>query len=134
MAEESRRQQQKKEEGESFGSALFKAVALAGGALAIGYAVSKGIDAIEQNLSEERCTTSKGDGKTHPPPQPGSECPICWTQYSPPLEILPCKHLFHRNCITRWITEKWTCPICKEEIDRSIRGEYLQRAKESSSK
>ena len=29
---------------------------------------------------------------------------------------LPCLHIFHYNCIKKWIYEKKWCPICKYEI------------------
>ena len=115
--------------GDSVVGTILKGIAFVGGALAIGYAVSKCVDELEESKQSHSSSSSKKG--EHPPPQPGSECPICWTPYSPPLEVLPCKHLFHTQCITKWITEKWTCPICKEEIDKSFRKEYLQRARET---
>lgn len=32
------------------------------------------------------------------------------------LRSLSCKHLFHINCIDKWLTENKKCPICKCEI------------------
>lgn len=105
-----------------------KVAAAVGGALAIGFAVHKGIEAFEK-ISEEGSSPA-GSSINHPPPQPGDNCPICFDEYRPPLEVLPCKHLFHRQCITLWIREKWMCPICKELIPKAFRREYLERAKE----
>ena len=30
---------------------------------------------------------------------------------------LPCGHMFHRRCVTKWLTKKsTTCPLCKHEL------------------
>ena len=60
-------------------------------------------------------------------PQPGDNCPICLSEYAPPLEVLPCKHLFHRDCIATWFIHRWTCPVCTVKIDDSFRPEYRSR-------
>ena len=30
--------------------------------------------------------------------------------------MLPCIHMFHRKCITDWLTHKRECPICKHSL------------------
>ncbi|KAA6353942.1 MAG: hypothetical protein EZS28_050531, partial [Streblomastix strix] len=43
------------------------------------------------------------------------QCVICQTEFQDGDEILAlnCLHKFHPACITPWILQKHTCPICK---------------------
>lgn len=42
-------------------------------------------------------------------------CSICIEEYEAGEEIstLPCLHMFHRDCINRWLRQCNSCPICK---------------------
>jgi hypothetical protein len=47
------------------------------------------------------------------------ECSICLDEYSPGVRVrrLPCQHVFHGNCIARWLIERSaTCPLCKTDL------------------
>ena len=51
------------------------------------------------------------------PGKDSGDCPICYDEFEPDtdVKVLPCKHIFHPDCIKRWLTEfKHTCPVCKE--------------------
>jgi hypothetical protein len=45
------------------------------------------------------------------------QCCICLDKYiiNDITRILPCGHIFHNNCISVWLSEKHTCPICREK-------------------
>ena len=45
-------------------------------------------------------------------------CSICCTSYEEGEEVnkLPCDHLYHKECITSWITSNGTCPNCRKNV------------------
>ena len=72
------------------------------------------------------------------PVQPPTECSICWEPLGTrPLEQLPCSHLFHLSCLTRWLQtadgssgpsgSTKSCPICRTVLTRQQLAIYLQR-------
>ena len=46
------------------------------------------------------------------------ECIICLNIFKngDKISTLPCQHIFHYNCLKKWIYEKRSCPLCKAEI------------------
>ena len=52
--------------------------------------------------------------------EPDSVCCICYGNYEQDDQIvqLPCdsRHIFHYECIDRWLQTRQVCPICKAEI------------------
>lgn len=51
----------------------------------------------------------------------GESCAICLSEYEDgeELRLLPCKHVFRRECIDAWITRQGvsaSCPLCKQLI------------------
>ncbi|XP_054167457.1 uncharacterized protein LOC128964838 [Oppia nitens] len=61
------------------------------------------------------------------PPQPSNHCVICCTEWSAPLELLPCGHLFHRGCIKKWFIEQLNCPVCRARFTPEMEKEYRHR-------
>lgn len=47
------------------------------------------------------------------------ECPICIDKFSPDKEIYKsdiCPHMYHKECIERWVEQKPNCPKCRAEF------------------
>jgi E3 ubiquitin-protein ligase BIG BROTHER-like protein len=47
------------------------------------------------------------------------KCMICIENFKKKEELitLPCKHLYHKACIKRWLELNINCPICKADIN-----------------
>ena len=46
------------------------------------------------------------------------ECPVCQEEYAEKVLMikLPCKHLFHPDCIIGWLKINGTCPVCRYSL------------------
>lgn len=43
-------------------------------------------------------------------------CPICFDEISiKHLHSTTCKHVYHRDCITKWFETSDECPVCRRE-------------------
>jgi hypothetical protein len=51
-------------------------------------------------------------------------CCICMLQYEveDKVKVLPCnkKHVFHNNCIDKWLSHNKNCPTCRTEISKNL--------------
>ena len=52
-------------------------------------------------------------------PSDNNKCVICLSEFQvgEKESTLPCLHIFHSNCIEKWIIEKKWCPICKYNLN-----------------
>ncbi|EAA32691.1 hypothetical protein GE21DRAFT_6612 [Neurospora crassa] len=52
-------------------------------------------------------------------PEGKAECTICIDDMykGEEVTVLPCKHWFHGECVTLWLKEHNTCPICRMPIE-----------------
>lgn len=51
------------------------------------------------------------------------ECPICFDAFDKrEVNVAEqCKHMFHKDCLTRWLSENTTCPVCRTSLmDREV--------------
>jgi Ring finger domain len=75
------------------------------------YAVQSSIDKRDQLVSDEVTAMAR---------PLGSEvlqmdvCSVCLTRMKAyDSRVTPCGHVFHETCLTAWIKESWTCPMCR---------------------
>ena len=49
-------------------------------------------------------------------------CPICLQKYKNAdiIKEFPCKHIFLKNCIFKWLKQSNVCPICKHDLTEDI--------------
>ena len=41
---------------------------------------------------------------------------LCEISYFGTCIELPCKHIFHDECLKKWLEQEKTCPVCKELV------------------
>ena len=58
-------------------------------------------------------------------------CVICLEDFKSgeKATLLPCVHLFHKNCIKNWLKSKNSCPICKFELTRENINKQVNKFK-----
>jgi anaphase-promoting complex subunit 11 len=62
------------------------------------------------NASDEVCGICQTafEGTAPGVKYPGEDCPVVWGQ---------CGHAFHLQCVSKWLTSKNSCPICRQDWD-----------------
>ena len=57
------------------------------------------------------------------------KCPICLAKYkgSDIIKEFPCKHIFHKKCILKWLKQSNKCPLCNHDITEDIKKVSLDQ-------
>lgn len=73
------------------------------------------IDKLEKKKADEKMLDADGTGVAK------GECTICISDVNVGDEVvlLPCKHWFHEDCVTMWLKEHNTCPVCRTAIEEN---------------
>ncbi|CAG5115052.1 unnamed protein product [Candidula unifasciata] len=47
------------------------------------------------------------------------QCSICMDDFELAMEVrkLPCDHLYHSECIIKWLEMHGTCPVCRKDLN-----------------
>ena len=54
-----------------------------------------------------------------------SECTICLLQYTDETKkATECQHIFHQECIDRWLQENNSCPLCRTCLQQHTRPTF----------
>nr|AEE62818.1 unknown [Dendroctonus ponderosae] len=50
--------------------------------------------------------------------QTGLQCPVCLKEFPSHDKVkkMPCKHVFHPDCILPWLSKTNSCPVCRFEL------------------
>lgn len=82
------------------------------------YNPNRGVDEQELTKLEKFKYTKPKDVKE------GEEdkCTICISEFTEGEELrkLPCKHIFHPQCVDTWLVQNSHCPVCKSDVNEVL--------------
>ena len=63
------------------------------------------------------------------------KCPICLLKYKGPdiIKEFPCNHIYHKNCILKWLKISNICPLCKYDITNEVNNIKLSKISDDKS-
>ena len=81
-------------------------------------ALEERIGSVPVGLTDEQLERLPTTHYQHKAESPCSLCSICMVDFNvreAVVQLPRCRHLYHPQCIRRWLHEKKTCPLCLEE-------------------
>ena len=59
------------------------------------------------------------------------ECSVCKDEYEmdEEVKIMPCKHMFHKDCLDPWLKLRNTCPVCRYSLKSQKEKEEEEKEK-----
>jgi hypothetical protein len=75
--------------------------------------------------TDERDSTSRSSQRSS---NGNPLCPICLEEVIESennRKVLHCNHIFHANCINRWLTTRNQCPVCRRRVPSRPRGRMI---------
>lgn len=74
-----------------------------------------------KSARESRAGPSSASGNSSTDTAENDKCAVCLGEYEDGEEVkhLPCTHMFHAECIDRWLKVNRICPVCKQSIRSS---------------
>jgi len=63
------------------------------------------------------------------------KCPICLLKYKGPdiIKEFPCNHIYHKNCILKWLKKSNISPLCKYDITNEVNNIKLSKISDDKS-
>lgn len=65
----------------------------------------------EVDITEKLCKKNESDGSIEYP-----RCTICCEDLKEKATMLPCGHMFNKECIGEWLHQHNQCPVCRHEL------------------
>ena len=88
--------------------------------------VSASDGALLENVARTRTTSSLSSASSLPPSlspmlrmtKREKECAICQDDFECGHRVLrlPCRHTYHDECVTKWLEQHSSCPVCRREM------------------
>lgn len=118
--------QRNNQNSKSGASTLTGFLAAAGVGALLGY-LGHSLLSESENANANSPQSHRSSNSSSVPIQPPKACVICMQELSPPLEQLPCSHLFHQSCLLLWLDKSASCPTCRCGLSGSQMDAYLRR-------